>query len=66
MLSLKSLHTRQLPLFSCSMLSQEEPCCHTLVLIMTVITDKPFPTDSDDIGKERRGETTSNTISHFR
>ena len=24
------------------------------------------PTESDDIGKERRGETTSNTISHFR
>ena len=46
------------------MLSQEGPCCHTSMLIMTVITTDSFPTESDEIGKERRGETTSNTISH--
>ena len=29
-----------------AMLSEEEPCCHTSMLIMTLITDKRFPTES--------------------
>ena len=66
MLSLNAPAYKAFGLFCCSMLSQGDPCCHTSMLIMTLITTESFPTDSDDIGKERRGETTSNTISHFR
>ena len=46
MLLLKSLYTRHLPLFWWSMLSQEGPCCHTSMLIVTLMITESFPTES--------------------